>query len=260
MEPMKKTFFSAAPILSYFFLPLSLGVWGCVLLQLYLSGKLLQLQHISYHPLTLATALLLLVSAVCFPFFFDPPPSARPLARTPLFSSLFILLFPLTAYFWLPDEVITTDFLRKRSSSSLLHPGALQRFLPGKPGELYRLLQEQAEEAAPDEILPLDLLELSYLSQDPKLRALYHHKKVLILGQWLAEDAEHFRIAKLLIFCCAADGRTISLRVNGKTDLKMDGTWIEVIGHLSLPEDTALPELHLQNYTQPEDWPDLPIP
>jgi hypothetical protein len=40
----------------------------------------------------------------------------------------------------------------------------------------------------------------------------------------------------------------------------MDGTWIEVIGHLSFPEDTALPELHLQSYTQPEDWPDLPIP
>ncbi|NJK90737.1 MAG: hypothetical protein HC904_02220 [Blastochloris sp.] len=151
------------------------------------------------------------------------------------------------AYLALPQDLALTNLLRSRSSSQPLNPNTLQRFLPGKPGELRQLLLEQGRESSPGDLIFLDLLELVYLAQDPTLRPLYQGRQVSLRGQWLAEDAEHFKIARLLIFCCAADGRSISLRVHGTTHPLEDGTWIEIRGTLNL-EDSPHPILELDRY------------
>jgi hypothetical protein len=244
--------------LRYFLIPLCLGAWGCVLLRLYLSGQLAQIQNPTYHPFTFGFALILIFIAISFPLLFDPPEttSASP-SLAALGGRALLLLLPFFAYLHLPDDFISTNFLRQRTSSALLSPGALKRFLPGKPGELYRLLKEQAETTPKDQPVSLDLLELIYLSQDKQLRELYDGHQVVIFGQWLSENPTQFKLARLLIFCCAADGRTVTLNVHGQTDLKDDGSWLEVIGTLRYDADTNIPKLELINYTKPEHLPDF---
>lgn len=226
-------------------LPLCLGAWGCILLRLYLSGQLAQLQNPAYHGTTLFFGLLLMLICVSYPFFFDFPAETGSSLSLPAIGRGLLLLMPLAAYLLLPEDLLSINFLRQRASFNLLSPGALQRFLPGKPGELKRLLLAQVAEGSKEDIVPLDLLELIYLSQNQELREQYDNQRVVIPGQWLSEDETHFKIARLLIFCCAADGRTVALRINGRTDLKNDGTFIEVTGTLKFKPDTPVPELDL---------------
>jgi uncharacterized membrane protein YcgQ (UPF0703/DUF1980 family) len=228
-----------------FLLPLCGGLWGCVLLRLYASGQLSQVQNPAYHNITLVFSLLLILACLAFPFFFDAPSESSSGTWYSAPGKGLLLLLPIAAYLLLPEEILTTSFLKQRSSLNLLSPGALQRFLPGKPGELRRLLLEQVQDVPKTETVPLDLLELIYLSQDAELRDHYNGQQVSLPGQWLSDDADHFKIARLLIFCCAADGRTLTLRVNGHSDLQEDGTWIEITGTLRFSPGTPVPELNL---------------
>ncbi len=237
-------------------LPLSLGAWGCILLRLHLSGQLSQIQNPAYHDITLSFGILLMLICVSYPFFFDLFSENGSHLTAQAAGRAALLALPLAAYLLLPEDLQSAQFLRQRASYNLLSPAALQRFLPGKPGELHRLLLEQVDEVSKDEVVLLDLLELIYLSQDRVLRERYNGQRVVISGQWLSEDETHFKIARLLIFCCAADGRTVALRVNGRTDLKSDGVFIEVTGTLGFKTDTPVPELELIDYIQNNDTPD----
>lgn len=245
--------------LRYVLLPVCLGSWGCILLKLYLSDQLRQIQHPSYQFITLSFSIILILSALSFFIFFDPPRTdehARSLPATG--AILLILIVPTLAYLALPTDLITTDFLRQRSSNSnLMSPGVIRRFLPGKPGELYKLLTEQVQDVPKNETLSLDLLELIYLSQDQRLRALYEGQQVIILGQCLTDNATQFKLARLLIYCCAADGRTVQVPIRGQIDSNLDGAWLELGGVLVFDPDTNLPYINLLNYTKIEGLPDF---
>jgi uncharacterized membrane protein YcgQ (UPF0703/DUF1980 family) len=231
--------------------PLFLGLWGCLLLRLCLSGQLSQVQNPAYHGLTFYFSLLLLVMCLGYPFLFDPPSGISIPSWPRLGGGTILFSLPLVAYALLPEDILSTQFLRQRANFNLASPDALQRFLPGKPGELHRLLLEQVQSTTKEEVVPLDLLELVYLSQDQELRQRYANQQVVIPGQWLAEDEDHFKLGRLLIFCCAADGRTVLVRVNGKTTLKGDlddGSWIEITGTIQFKDKKSAPELDLISY------------
>lgn len=245
--------------LRYALLPACLGTWGCLLLKLYLSDQLRQIQHPSYQLITFYFSILLIIISLSFFILFDPPQvsiSSHPLPATG--GLLLVLIVPLVAYLILPSDLITTDFLRQRSSNSnLMSPGVIRRFLPGKPGELYKLLTEQVQDASKNESISLDLLELIYLSQDQRLRNLYEGHRVTILGQCLTDTADRFNLARLLIYCCAADGRTILVPIHGKIDFNLDSVWLELEGVLVFDPETNLPHINLLSYSKVQGLPDF---
>ncbi|MFQ3671768.1 MAG: hypothetical protein SNJ84_09965, partial [Verrucomicrobiia bacterium] len=107
-----------------FLLPaLILGIWGCLLIRLHVSGDLINLQATRFHPLTLIAAIACLLTALAAPLLFQPPPRPTPLPRLlTLLGQALILLLPPAAYLLQGPTFATPTALLDRAWAAAYPP------------------------------------------------------------------------------------------------------------------------------------------
>ncbi|MDR1305492.1 MAG: hypothetical protein LBK76_09760 [Verrucomicrobiales bacterium] len=222
------------------------GLWGGVIFRLQTSGLLAELQNTTYHPFSISAAIVCWLLALSYPLLIEP--TARP-ARC-RWRSLTLAILPLAApvalFVTLPRDHPTAGFLARRYAPATdgmniyqllgIDQSALRQDL--------RLRQAQANRHP----VKLNLLELNLIVSAPDLRQVYDQAEVSLTGQWLAAtdgSVKSFRLAQMIMFCCAADARVLGLDVTGEAIGARDGDRLEVTGILCF-ETTGVPRLLLR--------------
>lgn len=208
-----------------------IGIWGCLLARLFVSGDLINLQAPKFHLLTLGAAGVCLLLALAAPLLFQP----RTLGVSPgrwltLLGQSLILLLPAAAYLMQGPVFATPAALLDRawSLASARHATGLPRTARPNPAAVKKRL------AAADPAVPfsVSMLDLFAIESDPQLRDAFTDRSIELLGQFLPAEDERFRLVRLLMICCAADARPIGLVVEGPSPDVEPGAWALAIGRL----------------------------
>jgi uncharacterized membrane protein YcgQ (UPF0703/DUF1980 family) len=100
----------------------------------------------------------------------------------------------------------------------------------------------------------LEVTDLLYGEAEPSLRKVFTGKTVEVVGQYLpSKQADHFKLVRMLIVCCAADARPVMVTVATTGAVQQpDMGWVKVIGkplyaeaggktHVTLRADAVMP-------------------
>lgn len=211
---------SSCPSLISFAAPaVILGGWALLLLKLFYSPVLSVIQNPHFHPLTWATGCLLLAAAFGYPFLYRPSLSAslnwfRLLAICSIWSS------PVVVYLVFPASTFSTDQLfrlaQRQNSLSV----------PSQSVEINQSASVQ-ETGNATELSIYDLLDAQTSAE---LQKKFNGTLVSITGQFHSLSPTQFELARILIFCCAADAKNVAVSVRGKPPVAENGDWFKVKG------------------------------
>ncbi|GAB4247444.1 MAG: hypothetical protein OHK005_13680 [Candidatus Methylacidiphilales bacterium] len=232
------------------------GIWGCLLARLWVSGDLINLQSPRFHSLTLLAAGACLLIALLAPLLFQPPRQKLPVSRfLKLLGQSVVLLLPPLAYLIQGPTFSTPTALLDRAwiAANARHSSSLPRRSRPDPVALARRLAE-TDPAAP---VPVSMVELLTIEADPALRAAFAERSIELLGQFLPDSPDQFRLVRLLMVCCAADARPLGLVVYGKAPDLAPGNWATTVGHLIFDDSKERVVLRARHTTPTEAPPDL---
>lgn len=240
-----------------FLLPaLVLGIWGCLLVRLWVSGDLINLQSPRFHLLTLVAAGACLLTALLAPLFFQPPPQKLPLrCFLRLLGQSVVLLLPPLAYLIQGPTFSTPTALLDRAwiAANARHSSNLPR--RSRPDSV--ALAQRLAETDPAMPVPVSMVELLTIEADPALRVAFAKRSVELLGQFLPDTPEQFRLVRLLMVCCAADARPLGLVVYGNAPDFEPGNWATTVGHLTFDDPKERVVLRARHTTPAEAPADL---
>lgn len=209
------------------------GLWGSLLLHYWRSGDLHLLIHPAYHPLTIATGLLLLILTIAqlLTFFKKQLPNSFPVATHPrpgvqLLGVLLLIAIAIVGFI-LPLQVFASSLSTDRSVADFL---TLTRSEP----EAFRASVKPEDRTIVDWVRTLNV----YPEPDA-----YEGQKVKVEGFVLypPELSESYvLVARFIITCCAADvypvGLPLSLTGDTLTATRNDypvDSWISVEGTMT---------------------------
>jgi hypothetical protein len=223
-----RVFFPPAFLLPVFVI----GIWGCLLARLAVSGDLINLQAAKFHGITVGAGILFLLASLAAPFLFAPPLERWPWRRIlVLIGQCLILLLPVAAYLVQKPGFTTPNALLDRA---WMAAGAKHRSM-AKPrlGKLDpALLLRETEAWNPDEPYSLNMIDLFLIEPSVELKERFSSLKVELLGQMLPLEDGKFRLVRLFMVCCAADARPIGLVCYGEAPSQEPGSWATAVGRL----------------------------
>lgn len=214
--------------------PAFMGGWGCFLVHLYTSHRLSLLQHPRFHFLTLGAGILLVGVSVLYPFILERSPVV--LRPWKFLGMLICFLAPLTVYLLYPLNPATINSLISRGDWSGVNNSVVMIFDDTPPSWL--LAAEKRKVVSPS------LLDLVAVINHSKLKTRLERIKVRIFGQ-IKEGTTpgHFQLTRLMMFCCAADAKVLSLDVEGEPGILKPDQWAWVEGELYFQEGEEAPYL-----------------
>ena len=262
---------------------LTLGAWSALLLYFYFSGRLHAFLAPGFRPYVLWAGLALAVMALVL-FFAGgelhacAEDSCGHAIRPGKQWTCFVLMMPVLLAVIAGDadsfsaqmvanrgEVTHIGELgarprqppARRSAVSTLFP------LPVRDGEPPPL--PEPGDVSPQDWLPrtaeghikLEVLDLMFAAQDAMMRGDFEGKTVSLTGQSLPAKSRsahggRFKCVRLLMACCAADARPISVLIESDPLPGFpDMTWVEIVGEATFPIEGGkrIPVLRAQNHT-----------
>lgn len=153
----------------------------------------------------------------------------------PAWGILASMVLPIMATAWL-----TTDAFSMRA---LEHKGAFSqptKLVAPPPGSMPTRAQMEAGKRTENGSVIVDLLEIYFSSMDPEYAAVMEGLDVAVEARVAKRDGT--RIAyRLLLTCCAADGRPLSLQLDipAALDTLPENPWALIEGKLSYRKDPS---------------------
>jgi uncharacterized repeat protein (TIGR03943 family) len=208
--------------------PVVLCVWGTVLLQAAVSGRVAQVLHPMFRPWVEVSSGLLLLLAVFYVLVLDPPEAA--------FAPS--LVRSLATGFWLTGPLLVAALMSPNtfSLSTLQARGFAE--VPSSGTGPSRTLQA-VDSSNPSSPVQVEVMDVLMSAQDPDLVKSLEGRMVRLTGQYApAEKSDApFRVVRMWMLCCAADARPIGVDIQGAPGSLTSMDWVEVTGTLHYTKD-----------------------
>jgi uncharacterized repeat protein (TIGR03943 family) len=230
----------------YILPPAFLGCWGALLFHIYHQNLLPLLQHPRFHILTICSAFILVCMAILYILISEAPISLLTTRPRNLILQLLVLFVPILLYFLVPISGYSPQSLLNRTETSQ------QTFS----------FQTIDTENIPDWIkkpnltMPVKLSEIFMASYYTPFREKMEGIPISVIGQWLpSPKANHFKIVRFFMFCCASDAQPVELQIQGQAPSIPNSSWVNVIGKIHFENDQDEPIL-VADQIKPCDKPD----
>jgi uncharacterized repeat protein (TIGR03943 family) len=240
-----------------------LMIWGCLLAQFYLSGRIASYLHPFFQPLTAMSAIILLLLAASLLFF----PQAREACwgsccgeehgrqrpRRVTLSAV-VLVFPLLiAAAASPDQygaavVRNRGFIDQLSDLPGYESSARSALAESSDGEAAASGQGMEENYLPKNEsgqIKAQNVDLIFAAEEPAMRADFEGKELELIGQFMPAHgknakANQFSLVRMFVICCAADARPVAVSVETKDAQSIaEMSWIKVIGKATFPVESG---------------------
>lgn len=254
--------------LGYHLRGLTLFLWAGVLLGFAFSGRLAAYLHPTFRPFVPIAGCVVLVLALAYYLLWERGSNEGSVSgdacghgnccgqesRLTIGSILafFIVALPvIVAKLVSPDEF---------SAVALKNRWSIQSSLPPRSASERRLLPQTGMDGAvvgedwgnlnyltydEDGRILVEVIDLMFGIEDEGIRGELEGHEVTVIGQFMPAEANNargnrFRLARMFMWCCAADSRPISIIVEGATDAT-PGQWVKVTGRAEFPVEGGSP-------------------
>ena len=231
-----------------------LMVWGVVLLDFQLSGRIASYLNPAFHTFVAISGGVLIFLSVALLLTFrkehdsydccgDHDPTGASLSGG--VASLLILVAPLLAATKISQSGFGATAVKNRGVvSDIANLPGYSPSLPnhdGSVGEstmmdpsLYLKKNESGQILA-------ELIDLVYASANDDLRGDFENQEVELVGQFLPartgnSSGDRFRLVRMFVMCCAADARPVGIAIqNNQAPHFPEMTWVKVRGKATFP-------------------------
>lgn len=220
MTPPVPPFFAPAVVLDYpvlkpnvparFLPPLTLGVWGGLLIYFYATRRLAALVHPDFHALVLATGCLLVGAAACLLFAPRAGQAAchggEPAGLNPARALGYaVLLLPVLLAAWISPDQYGHGMVRNRETAEA----------PASPALTLAARSPLPPPPTATAAEPVEIGDLLMAAQTPQGRERYEGRCVEFIGQINPLGPGRFELVRMLMLCCAADAQILAVPIRG---------------------------------------------
>ncbi len=244
-----------------FFAPAAvMSAWATVMLQTIATGHINRLLSPIFRNYVGIAAVLLLVLSVLYLALYEPSanpaPALAPTGRLRQLGRWFLLLVPLlAASIFSPSALSSTTLANRQAISSTA--GAIPMPTWSSTSQKNAELIVNSDASQP---VPVELTDLVTLSHSPQQIKAFEGRKVRVVGFMTHPTVGSPRLARWIMWCCAADAQPVSVELGGNTagDWK-DTEWIEAVGTISFPSTLGqvIPHIEVESVKK-TDEPDEP--
>lgn len=238
---------------------IALLTWAAVLLGFQLSGRLPSYLHPDFRPLVPVAGCTLLALAILYYWLGNRTSgccdghhghsgggggAGGKLTFGGVLSFLVLVVPVVTAKLVSPDEFSATAMFNRWSVQSTLPPASAESSRARAPGGQAVAAGGDSSFAGylrrnEDGQIIAEVLDLMFGIEDAVIRRDFQGREVAIVGQFMPADSHNpagnrFRLARMFMWCCAADSRPISILVEGETEAE-PGDWLQVTGTATFP-------------------------
>lgn len=240
------------PALQRSFLAIALISWGVVLVYFYSSGRIVKYLAPDFRLIALAGGLGLcvlglfnllncrMVAACGHDHGPEDSHDHESLDLHPL-AALTIMILPIwLCTTWTKDSFSISALTRKGLNDTPAEAGAL--FLSSVLPPLTKEIIEAQHPMNSDGYRIFPLMELFFSSADPEMRELVGGMPIVTEGRLVPDpdpEKNQFRLYRLFITCCAADGRPVPIiaRFKGEAPAVEPNSWISLSGTITYPDE-----------------------
>ncbi len=235
----------------------ALLTWATVLLGFFLSGRLPSYLHPTFRPLVPIAGVVLLLLAILYWWLSRANDEhsghdhdhgfcghSHGLSVGTVLAFLILVVPVVMAKLVSPGEFSATAIQNRWAMMSNEAPMASYERqiapLPGEEvgegGDFSMAAYLERNEAGQ---IKAEVIDLMFGIEDDVIRKDFSGQPVAVVGQYMpampGDGSNRFRLARMFMWCCAADSRPISIVVEGSTDVS-PGAWVRVVGTASFPE------------------------
>ncbi len=236
----------------------ALLTWSAVMLGFFLTGRLPSYLHPTFRPLVPIAGIVLLVLAIVYYWLARRSDDCcehghdhgSGLSLGTILGFLILVVPVVTAKLVSPGEFSAVAIQNRWAMQSSEAPiASYERQFAPLPGEepladgtismaAYLERNEQGQ-------IKAEVIDLMFGIEDEIIRRDFAGQPVAIIGQYMPPlesdggDGDRFRLARMFMWCCAADSRPISVVVEGAAEAA-PGEWVLVTGTAKFPEQDGL--------------------
>jgi uncharacterized repeat protein (TIGR03943 family) len=245
--------------LSYFAPAAVMTAWATVMLHTVASGRINELLSPMFRNYVIIAATALIAFSILYLLLFQPTQkTASAFAPTGTARQLgrwLVLLLPVIAAAVFSPSAFSSTTIYNRL------PNASDQ-IPTWPDH-NKVATQAALDADPNQAAPVEVTDLIQLGQHPDQAKAFADRKVRSVGHIITTPGGSPKLARLIMWCCAADAVpvTVELQGNVKGTFK-DDDWLEVTGTAQFPtgkdgKATAVINVDTVTPTQEPDEPFL---
>jgi len=244
--------------LSYFAPAAVMTAWATVMLHTVASGRINELLSPMFRNYVIIAAAFLAVFSVLYLLLFQPTqktaPTFAPTGTLRQLGRWLVLLLPVIAAAVFSPSAFSSTTISKR-----LDPNASYQMPTWY--DKNKQVPQTVMDADPNQAAPVEVTDLIQLGQHPDQAKAFADRKVRSVGHIILTPGGSPKLARLIMWCCAADAVpvTVELQGNVKGPFK-DDDWLEVTGTAQFPagkDGKAAPVINVDTIV-PTQEPDEP--
>jgi len=199
--------------------PLVLAVWGAVMLDVVVTGKINTLLHPAFHPWVALTGGLLVIIAIALLF---APGALHPEPLSTWLGRGVLLMVPLLVSLYAAPSTFSAYTVLNRGVNASSPP--VSQTAPVVPAA------NNPASGKADQPLETDIPGVMAFIETDQKRLEMDGKSVQLVGQYYPTKDGEYEIVRLYMYCCAADASPISISVEGDLADEKQEDWIQVTG------------------------------
>jgi uncharacterized repeat protein (TIGR03943 family) len=240
--------------LSYFAPAAVMTAWATVMLHTVASGRINELLSPMFRNYVIIAAAFLAVFSVLYLLLFQPTQKTAPTGTLRQLGRWLVLLLPVIAAAVFSPSAFSSTTISKR-----LDPNASYQMPTWY--DKNKQVPQTVMDADPNQAAPVEVTDLIQLGQHPDQAKAFADRKVRSVGHIILTPGGSPKLARLIMWCCAADAVpvTVELQGNVKGPFK-DDDWLEVTGTAQFPagkDGKAAPVINVDTIV-PTQEPDEP--
>lgn len=246
-----------------FFAPAAvMSAWGVVMLHTIASGHINRLLSPMFRPCVFAAAVLLLVLSALHLLLYEPeaPEIASVTSSRDRLRHLarwLVLLLPVIAASMLSPAALSGSTFANRALASTAGVTAMPNLSDKTNGDI-----KNAQAADPTQPVPMEVTDLIVVGKSSDQIKAFEGRRVRTVGL-LSGQGDAAKLARWIMWCCAADAQPASVELAGDTTTLGHGKdatqWVEVIGTARFPSTLGqvVPQIEIESI-KPTQEPDEP--
>jgi len=242
--------------LSFFAPAAVMTAWATVMLHTVASGRINELLSPMFRNYVIICATALIAFSVLYLVLFQPAQKTS-FASTGTMRQLgrwLVLLVPVIAAAVFSPSAFSSTTISKR-----MDPNASYQMPTWY--DKNKQVSQAVTESDPSQAAPVEVTDLIQLGQHPDQAKAFADRKVRSVGHIIAAPGGSPKLARLIMWCCAADAVPVTVELHGNVaGTFKDDDWLEVIGTAQFPtgkDGKTIPIINVDTVT-PTQEPDEP--
>ena len=244
--------------LSYFAPAAVMTAWATVMLHTVASGRINELLSPMFRNYVIIAAAALIAFSVLYLLLFQPTQkTASAFAPTGTLRQLgrwLVLLLPVIG-----AAVFSPSAFSSTTISNRLGPNASDQMPTWY--DKNKQVPQAVTDSDPNQAAPVEVTDLIQLGQHPDQAQAFANRKVRSVGHIITTPGGSPKLARLIMWCCAADAVPVTVELHGNVQGAFkDDDWLEVTGTAQFPagkDGKASPVINVDTVT-PTQEPDEP--